>query len=127
MNLAEKYEELAGQHRWGEALPLIELIVERNPESAASWYQLGVCLSETRRTDEAAAAFEKALALDCENHEYRYRMFRNLYFAGKYEVLLEKFRQHCKTDPALRDEILADELYRELKDKQGFSEFYNGG
>lgn len=126
MNLAEKYEELASQHQWEEALPLIRLIVEHTPDSPVNWYQLGVCLSESRRMDEAATAFEKAYQLDGENHEYRYRMFRNLYFAGKFDQLLAKFREQCNADPNLRQEILSDELYQSLGDRPGFKEFYNG-
>lgn len=123
MNPAEEFAQFARQNRWNDALPLIEGIVRNNPDSATSWFNLGVCLSELRRNGDAAAAFERAYELDPEHHQAQYRMFRNLYFAGNFERFLLKLRQECSADPTAIQQFMADELYGELMKEEPFKAF----
>ncbi|MCR9117741.1 MAG: tetratricopeptide repeat protein [bacterium] len=123
MNIAEAYEQLARENRWDEALPLIEEFVRLNPKSATGWFNLGVCLSELRRSCDAAAAFETAYELDPEHHNAQYRMFRNLYYSGAFDQFLAKLRDECESDRAAIQPFLNDELYGELFNETPFKEF----
>lgn len=50
------------QGRHPEAIPVLERLVADGPGWAGSWFNLGLCLREVGRADEAVTAFEGAVA-----------------------------------------------------------------
>ena len=66
MNTLQRYEALADEKRWEEALPVIREIIDANPEIDTSWFNCGVCLDELGRHAEAAEAFIHGLDGEAE-------------------------------------------------------------
>jgi len=52
----------AGRHE--AAIPLFERSLEQNPGSSGTHHNLGICLMETGRAEEAVEHFEKSIAID---------------------------------------------------------------
>src|SRR5215467_5601903 len=52
------------QGNFAEATEVWKAVVQRNPQDAAAFAQLGVTLSKQQRYQEAASAYRRALALD---------------------------------------------------------------
>ena len=60
----DRAEKLIKENKCAEAIPVLEKLVEMDPEYAESWYLLGQCLSEQKKSGEANSAFIKALEED---------------------------------------------------------------
>lgn len=61
--VVRRYRMLAETGRWAEAEPLIRDVLERHPDKAVNWFNLGVCLDGQERHEEAARAFWRAWEL----------------------------------------------------------------
>ncbi len=69
------------------------------PKNVSAWIALGNALMDTGRFDEAAGAYQKALALDPKNVDVRVDMgtcYRN---TGKPEKAIEEYRKALKINP----------------------------
>jgi Tfp pilus assembly protein PilF len=67
------------------ALRAFQVVIEKNPDSALAHNGVGLALLQLRSYDDAARAFERALALDPGNARYRQALTqaRNLQKASK--------------------------------------------
>ncbi|HEX3645308.1 MAG TPA: sulfatase-like hydrolase/transferase [Vicinamibacterales bacterium] len=55
---------LAGSGRASEARAIFHTLIDRNPGAATAWFNLGLFELQSRRRDEAVAAFRRATAID---------------------------------------------------------------
>jgi tetratricopeptide (TPR) repeat protein len=62
------------QGEWAETEPLLRLALQHRPNHTLSYYYLGLCLAKRGLLDEAAEAFETALALDKDLISARHRL-----------------------------------------------------
>ncbi|MFZ0522325.1 MAG: tetratricopeptide repeat protein [Candidatus Acidiferrales bacterium] len=54
--------ELFNQSKWAEAATAYSAITAQDPKNGAAWQNLGECLLQTHKDQEAVAAFEQAIA-----------------------------------------------------------------
>ena len=67
--------DLVRQGRYREAKPLLDQAVKAEPKNAAAWHALGLVHNEFDLDfEKAAAALEKAVALDGRKAEYHYQL-----------------------------------------------------
>jgi len=57
-------QRLVAEERWDEAATAFRALADVHPDDAALWSGLGLALRESGRTEEALAAYERALAQD---------------------------------------------------------------
>jgi len=55
---------LAGSGRASEARTIFHTLIDRNPGAATAWFNLGLLELQNRGSDEAVAAFRRAIAID---------------------------------------------------------------
>jgi hypothetical protein len=71
-----------GLARYGDAAARFAEVTRRDPALVAGWYLLGTCLSHEKRHAEAAAALEKAAALDPGHLPAHYKLSQVHRFLG---------------------------------------------
>ena len=79
---------IAGKYYYGtgsydEAFGFLETAVKAETADSAVWYLYGMILSEREKTNEAIAAFRKALMLAPDYGLYHFRLAETLFFAGE--------------------------------------------
>lgn len=114
MDITERYLALVDQERWGEALPLIEEIVDRAPHIATSWFNYGVCLEALDRFADAATAFENAYSREEENFRAQYRVFRSLALARDEDRFLRFLDAESQKIEGMFDQIEEDDTFAEF-------------
>jgi tetratricopeptide (TPR) repeat protein len=77
-----------GRSAWEEAADAFGNVVKRYPASFAGHRDLGLALQHLGKTDEARAAFERALALRPDSPDVRLRLAFMLYEKGQREAAL---------------------------------------
>jgi len=77
-----------GRSAWGEAADAFGNVVKRYPASFAGQRDLGLALEHLGKTDEARAAFDKALALRSDSQDVRLRLAFMLYDKGQRDAAL---------------------------------------
>jgi len=87
--------------RPGDALPLLERLVQRLPELAQAHYSLGNVYSDLARFDDAIAAFRKATELDPRSAESWVNLGNAFLGAGQRSEALQCFRQAVALQPDL--------------------------
>lgn len=65
--LYETAVERIEQMNYTAAVPLLEQVVDKEPENADAWNYLGFALRKLNRVDEAFAAYDQALRIDPEH------------------------------------------------------------
>ncbi len=81
------------------ALKYLQQVVQRRPAFAPAFGNLGLVLQDLARTDEAIAAYQRALTLDPELVEPRFNL-ANLWRAqGQIEAALNGYREALKRQP----------------------------
>jgi tetratricopeptide (TPR) repeat protein len=123
MNVIERFNALAADHRWAEALPVIEEIIARSPSIDTSWFNYGVCLDGLGRHSEAAEAFIKAQEFNPLDSGIHYRIFRSFYLAGDYKQFLEFASYACEISDQTIHLLLQDEDFKKLFERDEFREF----
>ncbi len=63
-------DKLAKKERTDRAIALIELILEKVPDCSLAHYNLGLILTKTGKTDQAAKNFKKAISLQPDDARY---------------------------------------------------------
>ncbi|MBN1800396.1 MAG: hypothetical protein JW891_02765 [Candidatus Lokiarchaeota archaeon] len=129
MNLIEKYNNLADEKRWKEAIIVIREIIKLNPEIDTSWFNYGVCLNELGKYEEAADAFIKAHELNIKDYGIHYRIFHSLLLAEDYQQLYEFLEYLCLTFEEERTTIFESEEFLTLINRKEFidlkKKYYN--
>lgn len=110
----QQYEVLTDEGKWLEALPVIRNIVDLNPAIDTSWFNLGACLDELGKHDEAAEAFIKAQELNVEDYGIHYRILRSFYLADDLEQFLEFADYSCGINPQVIESLLEDKDFKHL-------------
>jgi tetratricopeptide (TPR) repeat protein len=125
MNIIEHYLSLAGQKRFIEGLPLIEEIVRRNPMTATSQFNYGICLAELGRHQDAAQAFLCAYSLNPVDGKALYRACLALAAAADAPGLLALFRKECARDPEMIHDFLEEKNFARFWDLPSFKSLKN--
>jgi len=81
-----------------ESIPLFRLAIERVPRQAANWYYLGIALSETKDSEGAVAAFQKAVSID-KSLLYAHLRLANLLLESDKDAALAEFREVDRLAP----------------------------
>ena len=61
-------------HAWDKSLTFWDMLLERNPDDVMALNQKGFCLFEMEKYADAAALFERMLAVDKDNHHGHYNL-----------------------------------------------------
>ena len=120
MNILDKYLHLASQGHFAEGLPLIEEIVQRNPNMATSQFNYGICLAELKRYQDASKAFLCAYTLNPDDGRALYRACLALTSADDASQLLAVFRQECIRDPEMIYRFIEEEKFSKFWDLPNF-------
>ena len=105
VDIVSQYQDLVAQHRWTDALPVIEEIISRAPQLPTSWFNYGVCLDALGKHQEASSAFLKAYQLKPDDYGAQYRVFRSLALVGNKQQFLELAHHESKTVTGLLEMI----------------------
>ncbi len=84
---------------------MFKLIVEDDPENAATWLAYGNALLEVNRTGEAVQALEKALELSPDAADIRYHLGNALAEDGMFEAAAQQFWSLASGDPKLAEPL----------------------
>ncbi|MBN2713788.1 MAG: tetratricopeptide repeat protein [Planctomycetes bacterium] len=114
MDIIEKYESLAAAGKWQDALPVIEEIININPDIDTSWFNYGVCLDELGRHGSAAEAFIKAHEFKPSDSGIHYRIFRSFFLANDLDQTFEFCNYLCESFKDIRETLFGSEEFREL-------------
>lgn len=122
MNIIEKYEYLADNGKWQEAIPVIKEIIKRNPKIDTSWFNYGVCLENIGDYTGAIDAFIKAHELNVKDYGIHYRIMRSMYLANDYDQLIEFIDYLCQTFEEEIDSIFESEEFEKIQKHDKFIE-----
>jgi len=132
MDIFERYHALTDENKWEEALPIIQEIIDMNPEITTSWFNYGVCLQALKKYDMAAGAFQQAyfrtdFSGGDENEinlgdAAQFRMCYNLLQAGMHNELFGIFKHMIEQDPENLDVILSIDDFKPLFEEKPFSD-----
>ncbi len=97
------------QRRWNKAVQLLTKAVERHPDNAMLWMNLGAAelgrleTSGPRQQDRAIAAYERALAVDAETPNAHYHLGLIYKERGELSRAAAFFQRALEVNPADRD------------------------
>jgi tetratricopeptide (TPR) repeat protein len=111
LNEIELFDSLCREHRFAEALPLIEELVARAPHIDTSWFNYGYVLGSLGRQLEAAEAYLKAAKLDPQKRGL-FSACTTLAGADATVRLLEVFTEQLEQDPWMLSNFKGGELAR---------------
>jgi tetratricopeptide (TPR) repeat protein len=92
---------------YGEALPLLERVVQASPGNAVAWFRLGQCQAGTARTEAALASYRKALSVRPDFPECSYALALQLGARGDYDEAQAMLRQLLARNPDSPDLVAA--------------------
>jgi cellulose synthase operon protein C len=95
----------------GEAVEVVRVAIDLDPESSRSWCRLGSALFQAGRSMEARDALLRALELDPDDAEGRYQLGFVLSALGDFKGALRETKQALELDPvfpAPRYQLLID-------------------
>ena len=129
LNEIELFETLCREHRFADALPVIEELVSRAPHIDTSWFNYGYVLSSLGRQLEAAEAYLKAAKLSPEKRGL-FSACTTLAQAQAASRLLEVFAEQLEEDPRMLSNFKGGELaqfwqlpaFKDLEAKYGAQE-----
>ena len=122
MNIIEQYESLVGEGRWEEAIPVIRMIIERNPGIDTSWFNYGPCLDELGRHSEAAEAFVTAQEFNRTDWGIHYRIFRSFFLAGDFDQFLEFVYYSCDLNSEVIKSLCKGKDFKKLFAREDFKQ-----
>lgn len=120
MNLIERYQSLADQRNWNEALIAIDEIIGASPAIGTSRFNRGVCLDELGRYGEAAESFIKAQEGDTEDLGIHYRIIRSLFLAENFPLLFEFLDYSSGINSEVLDLIEDDDALKRIAERPEF-------
>jgi tetratricopeptide (TPR) repeat protein len=98
---------LVAAQRFAEAVPLFQKLVEENPKMVDAWESLGEALQKTGRSDEALAAYKKAMAVSGGSAHIAIATGTLLLELKRYGEAREHAQIALKTSPAGARSLLA--------------------
>jgi len=87
---AEKYEE---------ALPYFEEAVQKDPDYADAYFQIGYCNGKLGRHDEAIEAYKQAIRIEPDDAKAHYGLGVAYDSLGRYDEAIEAFKQAIRIKP----------------------------
>ena len=100
--------ELIAAERYAEAVPLLEKVIERDPDNADAWSQLGFASRKTRTWAKSEMYYAKALALDPKHEqavEYMGEMYLETDRPELAKTMLDKLVKLCPDGCEARSEL----------------------
>ena len=96
IELERKALGLMRESRWKEAVPLLKLLLDQNPQSehGAPWYDIACCHDELDEIEEARRCYLRALDYDETNSIYWGGLASFLYRHGTPEEALDAFNRY---------------------------------
>ena len=111
---------LASEHRWKEAIPLLEKAIAAEPDFSHALVNLAMAYDHTGRTAEAIPMYEKALALDPENFEARVNLGLAYAATGSGDEALGAWTKALEVNPS--DPVAHNDLGMLLARRHEFDE-----
>ncbi|HEX6623269.1 MAG TPA: trypsin-like peptidase domain-containing protein [Pyrinomonadaceae bacterium] len=88
---------------YDSALGHFENAVNKNPERADAWIQVGFCKVKQGKNQDAIRAFQQALRLRPNSYEAHNKLGDAYYFAGNYRKAADSYRQAVALRPDLAE------------------------
>ena len=88
---------------YDSALGHFENAVNRNPERADAWIQVGFCKVKQGKNQDAIRAFQQALRLRPNSYEAHNKLGDAYYYAGNYRKAADSYRQAVALRPDLAE------------------------
>ena len=92
-------------YREGEAITILERLVEREPLNHTAHHLLNKLLYSSRRDEEFLASYDRAAALQPGAHELRLAKARFLVAAGRFDEAHDNFAAVRRADPGNKNAI----------------------
>ncbi|HUE82285.1 MAG TPA: tetratricopeptide repeat-containing serine protease family protein [Pyrinomonadaceae bacterium] len=84
---------------YDSALGFFENAVNRNPQRADAWIQVGYCKVKQGRNEEAIQAYQQALQLRPESEEAHNKLGDAYYFAGRFNEAIDSYNEAARLSP----------------------------
>ncbi|MFP4331529.1 MAG: tetratricopeptide repeat protein [Spirochaetaceae bacterium] len=98
-SLLEQGEELFMQDRPGEAVPLLEQVVEREEAPARAFYYLGIAYEQLERYEDAVEVYQRALERGGINRaRVHFNLGNNYLHLGDREAAVDAYSQALEAD-----------------------------
>ncbi|WP_328446624.1 tetratricopeptide repeat protein [Streptomyces sp. NBC_00386] len=100
------YERASDLHQRGrpeEAIPLLQELLQREPDDVAARYALGICLTDTGKHAEAQVQFRRVVDSDPRHHQASYRLGRLLQVDADLDGAAEAYRRVLSVIAEFRD------------------------
>lgn len=81
------------------ALGFFENAVNRDPQRADAWIQVGYCKVKQGRNEEAIQAYQQALQLKPESEEAHNKLGDAFYFAGRFHDAIDSYKEAARLRP----------------------------
>ncbi len=88
---------------YDSALGHFENAVNKNPERADAWIQVGFCKVKQGKNQDAIRAFQQALRLRPNSYEAHNKLGDAFYYAGNYRKAADSYRQAVALRPDLAE------------------------
>jgi Flp pilus assembly protein TadD len=82
-----------GAGNYGDALAAYRAAVEKNPNDAESWSNMGQVLVRLGRVEEALPCFDRAIQLNGDRWAYHFNLARAHGLLGRWDVAVNEYRQ----------------------------------
>lgn len=117
-----KLNVLIRLERHEDGIALLRSVTQEYPDHINGWVNLGAILMQKGETDEAVECFDKAIALDPNDFDARFKKGQVLLLQKKYEEAHSLFKKALELspefDPARRGMNIAEDIIR--KKKEGY-------
>jgi hypothetical protein len=81
------------------ALGFFENAVNRNPQRADAWMQVGYCKVKQGRNEEAIQAYQQALQLRPDSEDAHNKLGDAYYFAGRFDEAIDSYKEAARLSP----------------------------
>ena len=117
-----KLNVLIRLERLEDGIALLRSVTQEYPDHINGWVNLGAILMQRGETDEAVECFDKAIALDPNDFDARFKKGQVFLLQKKYEEAHSLFKKALELspefDPARRGMNIAEDIIR--KKKEGY-------
>jgi tetratricopeptide (TPR) repeat protein len=105
---------------YGEAMLCFQEVIDQDPGYALAHGNLGFCLFELGREDEAISAYQHSLRLDPEDAQCVYDLGCILFKMGRNEAAAEKFEEALRLEPEFPDARVGLRKAQQQLDPDGY-------
>lgn len=120
-------ERLSKQEKYGEAIALLDQVIERKPDYLGAYINRGADKSALGLFEEAIWDYKKVIELDPENKLALFNAANNFKRLNEYEEAIELYNQAIGSD-GIRFELKAESLFsvpnEAIRFDRGIAHFY---